>query len=220
MHSRTRQSRSRDRRDRQTGVQLVTQAVWKTRSAYYCGVSCTRVSVQQAILSCFFNRVFSRGWRGLRDGRRFADSRSSRSICSGHPRNPRHPRSLLFGCGFAARLLWLIPSPFDLNKTGSERERFRSALNLSRSVEPSCHPIRRQQLEGPTPCTIWRTTCRYAATRNPERGVYESSKRSIAEFWERSGWWFGGCGSAVLAASFPNVGIGLLGVSLAFGLTS
>lgn len=29
----------------------------------------------------------------------------------------------------------------------------------------------------------------------------------------------GGCGSAVLAASFPNVGIGLLGVSLAFGLT-
>src|SRR5438128_5519945 len=30
---------------------------------------------------------------------------------------------------------------------------------------------------------------------------------------------FGGCGSAVLAASFPNVGIGLLGVSLAFGLT-
>lgn len=29
----------------------------------------------------------------------------------------------------------------------------------------------------------------------------------------------GGCGSAVLAASFPNVGIGLLGVSFAFGLT-
>lgn len=30
---------------------------------------------------------------------------------------------------------------------------------------------------------------------------------------------FGGCGSAVLAAAFPSVGIGLLGVSLAFGLT-
>jgi len=30
---------------------------------------------------------------------------------------------------------------------------------------------------------------------------------------------FGGCGSAVLAAGFPNVGIGLLGVALAFGLT-
>src|SRR6187200_3776230 len=29
----------------------------------------------------------------------------------------------------------------------------------------------------------------------------------------------GGCGSAVLAATFPNVGIGLLGVSFAFGLT-
>ena len=30
---------------------------------------------------------------------------------------------------------------------------------------------------------------------------------------------FGGCGSAVLASAFPGVGIGLLGVSLAFGLT-
>lgn len=29
----------------------------------------------------------------------------------------------------------------------------------------------------------------------------------------------GGCGSAVLAAAFPEVGIGLLGVALAFGLT-
>jgi aquaporin Z len=30
---------------------------------------------------------------------------------------------------------------------------------------------------------------------------------------------FGGCGSAVIAAAFPNVGIGLLGVACAFGLT-
>jgi len=30
---------------------------------------------------------------------------------------------------------------------------------------------------------------------------------------------FGGCGSAVLAAAFPNLGIGFLGVALAFGLT-
>src|SRR5438045_4366196 len=30
---------------------------------------------------------------------------------------------------------------------------------------------------------------------------------------------FGGCGSAVLAAAFPQVGIGLLGVSFAFGLS-
>ena len=29
---------------------------------------------------------------------------------------------------------------------------------------------------------------------------------------------FGGCGSAVIAATFPEVGIGLVGVSLAFGL--
>lgn len=38
---------------------------------------------------------------------------------------------------------------------------------------------------------------------------------AIGTFWLV----FGGCGSAVLAAAFPNVGIGLLGVSLAFGLT-
>src|SRR5690349_1296363 len=38
---------------------------------------------------------------------------------------------------------------------------------------------------------------------------------AIGTFWLT----FGGCGSAVLAAAFPNVGIGLLGVSLAFGLT-
>lgn len=30
---------------------------------------------------------------------------------------------------------------------------------------------------------------------------------------------FGGCGSAVLAAGFPELGIGFVGVSLAFGLT-
>lgn len=30
---------------------------------------------------------------------------------------------------------------------------------------------------------------------------------------------FGGCGSAVLAAAFPELGIGFFGVSLAFGLT-
>lgn len=38
---------------------------------------------------------------------------------------------------------------------------------------------------------------------------------AIGTFWLV----LGGCGSAVLAAAFPNVGIGLLGVSLAFGLT-
>src|SRR3954447_8363578 len=37
----------------------------------------------------------------------------------------------------------------------------------------------------------------------------------IGTFWLT----FAGCGSAVIAAAFPEVGIGLLGVSLAFGLT-
>ena len=40
-----------------------------------------------------------------------------------------------------------------------------------------------------------------------------------AEFFGTFWLVLGGCGSAVLAATFPNVGIGLLGVSLAFGLT-
>ena len=44
-------------------------------------------------------------------------------------------------------------------------------------------------------------------------------KRCIAELLGTFWLVFGGCGSAVLAAAFPEVGIGLLGVSLAFGLT-
>lgn len=44
-------------------------------------------------------------------------------------------------------------------------------------------------------------------------------KRAAAEFLGTLWLVFGGCGSAVLAAAFPNVGIGLLGVSFAFGLT-
>jgi len=43
--------------------------------------------------------------------------------------------------------------------------------------------------------------------------------RMSAEFFGPFWLVLGGCGSAVLAAAFPNVGIGLLGVSLAFGLT-
>ena len=43
--------------------------------------------------------------------------------------------------------------------------------------------------------------------------------RALAEFLGTFMLVFGGCGSAVLAAAFPQVGIGLLGVSLAFGLT-
>lgn len=46
---------------------------------------------------------------------------------------------------------------------------------------------------------------------NVQRGLAEL----IGTFWLV----FGGCGSSVLAAAFPEVGIGLAGVSLAFGLT-
>ena len=47
----------------------------------------------------------------------------------------------------------------------------------------------------------------------------ELSNRIAAEFVGTFWLVLGGCGSAVLAAAFPNVGIGLLGVALAFGLT-
>ena len=45
------------------------------------------------------------------------------------------------------------------------------------------------------------------------------SKKLTAEFIGTFWLVLGGCGSAVVAAAFPEVGIGLLGVSLAFGLT-
>ncbi len=44
-------------------------------------------------------------------------------------------------------------------------------------------------------------------------------QRLGAEFFGTFWLVFGGCGSAVLAAGFPEIGIGLVGVSLAFGLT-
>jgi aquaporin Z len=44
-------------------------------------------------------------------------------------------------------------------------------------------------------------------------------KQLGAEFFGTFWLVLGGCGSAVLAAAFPNVGIGLLGVSFAFGLS-
>jgi aquaporin Z len=45
------------------------------------------------------------------------------------------------------------------------------------------------------------------------------SKRLAAEFFGTFWLVFGGCGSAVLAAAFPDLGIGFAGVALAFGLT-
>ncbi len=49
--------------------------------------------------------------------------------------------------------------------------------------------------------------------------MYGMAKRGTAEFLGTYWLVLGGCGSAVLAAAFPEVGIGLLGVALAFGLT-
>jgi aquaporin Z len=48
---------------------------------------------------------------------------------------------------------------------------------------------------------------------------FSLSQRLTAEFLGTLWLVLGGCGSAVLAASFPEVGIGLLGVSFAFGLS-
>ncbi len=45
------------------------------------------------------------------------------------------------------------------------------------------------------------------------------SRRLTAEFFGTFWLVFGGCGSAVLAAAFPRLGIGFAGVALAFGLT-
>ena len=45
--------------------------------------------------------------------------------------------------------------------------------------------------------------------------ISKCAAEAIGTFWLT----FAGCGSAVIAAGFPQVGIGLLGVALAFGLT-
>jgi aquaporin Z len=47
------------------------------------------------------------------------------------------------------------------------------------------------------------------------REIRKYVAEAIGTFWLT----FGGCGAAIIAAGFPNVGIGLLGVSFAFGLT-
>ena len=44
-------------------------------------------------------------------------------------------------------------------------------------------------------------------------------KRCLAEFIGTFWLVFGGCGSSIFAAAFPNTGIGILGVALAFGIT-
>src|SRR3954449_6422591 len=47
----------------------------------------------------------------------------------------------------------------------------------------------------------------------------DMSRRVVAEFFGTFWLVLGGCGAAVLAAGFPNLGIGFVGVALAFGLT-
>ncbi len=47
----------------------------------------------------------------------------------------------------------------------------------------------------------------------------DMTKRVVAEFFGTFWLTFGGCGAAIFAAGFPQVGIGFLGVSFAFGLT-
>jgi aquaporin Z len=47
----------------------------------------------------------------------------------------------------------------------------------------------------------------------------DMSRRVVAEFFGTFWLVFGGCGAAVLAAGFPNLGIGFAGVAFAFGLT-
>jgi aquaporin Z len=49
--------------------------------------------------------------------------------------------------------------------------------------------------------------------------LYAPIEKSVAEFIGTFWLVFGGCGSAVLAAAFPGLGIGFAGVALAFGLT-
>jgi len=53
----------------------------------------------------------------------------------------------------------------------------------------------------------------------PQSSEDKAMKKYLAELVGTFWLVLGGCGSAVLAAGFPEVGIGLLGVSLAFGLT-
>ena len=56
-----------------------------------------------------------------------------------------------------------------------------------------------------------------AKSNNKNEGLI--MKKYVAEMFGTFWLVLGGCGSAVLAAAFPDVGIGLLGVALAFGLT-
>jgi aquaporin Z len=78
---------------------------------------------------------------------------------------------------------------------------------------PGDYPRRRAGKGEPAQCE----TCHRESNRG--EGIVPLAKRVGAEFIGTFWLVLGGCGSAVLAAAFPQVGIGLHGVSLAFGLT-
>jgi aquaporin Z len=59
--------------------------------------------------------------------------------------------------------------------------------------------------------TLWRS--------KKEGHIMTLGKRAAAEFFGTFWLVFGGCGAAVSAAAFPGLGIGFLGVAIAFGLT-
>src|SRR6185312_12260187 len=91
-----------------------------------------------------------------------------------------------------------------------------SAATPSSTVPPSASSTTSRQRIGPR-SHRWGLG---ATDTLPLHGDYmEMSKRFAAEFLGTFWLVLGGCGSAVLAAAFPGVGIGLLGVSFAFGFT-
>jgi aquaporin Z len=95
-----------------------------------------------------------------------------------------------------------------------------AALPFEWRAAPACNARAR----APRRCRVsfgarpWRRIARTVSVHIKEIGMKLTNKLAaefVGTFWLV----LGGCGSAVLAAAFPQVGIGLLGVSLAFGLT-
>jgi aquaporin Z len=84
---------------------------------------------------------------------------------------------------------------------------------LALFVSPAPNPLR------PLPSTLAKFEFSVVSARNAKETLMSTGKQLLAEgvgtFWLV----FGGCGSAVLAAGFPGLGIGFVGVALAFGLT-
>ena len=91
-------------------------------------------------------------------------------------------------------------------------------LSLPAEPEQSLSTARRI-VRASAPRADARALAKRMRSEGNECGACQSRKRLTAEFIGTFWLVFGGCGSAVLAAAFPEVGIGFLGVALAFGLT-